>query len=172
MITAIDAEAIKKLIPPHSIITRIDYEIEDDDAPEFVEDLLCRAVSAPITFEKPYYLIIDQINNLALLGKNWDGFGGMSLSSEVIEKSKSLIEHLSDESFLSYDYEVKMSPYNTIIIDWYSGENEFSLEIGTDSVAYFSEGKSNLKVDELLISEESSLMEVALKIEKDLENAL
>ena len=40
--------------------------------------------------------IIRKINGLAFLKENWDGYGGLMISSELIEKSREFIEALPD----------------------------------------------------------------------------
>ena len=139
-----------------------------DEEPEFIDDF--SIVVDDFFIEKSVHLDIHRkIDKFTLLPINWDGYNALPLSKRVAEKSKEIIENL-DMSFYENgkDFEIKPSPYSTVIIDWYSGNSEFSLEIGNDSLGYFADGKLVKEVDKLDISTKENISKALAYVENDL----
>ncbi|MCB0629215.1 MAG: hypothetical protein R2824_04820 [Saprospiraceae bacterium] len=103
----------------------------------------------------------DLIEKLKSLDDNWDGRGAVALSPYVVANTVHFIEQIPKRyKDLLEDDSLTPTPYGTIVIDWYSSNNEdnFSVEIGDEEVGFFlkkndeyialSEG---LKLDEYAI---------------------
>lgn len=150
----------------------IDAEEQDEELmlTEFVchDFSLFKQKTDDLTFKA-----IRKIEEFILLKENWDGFNSVALTKNVAEKAKIFIENIDSNFLKNYEYYISLSPYSTLIIDWYNDRNEFSLEIGKDSIGYFCDGEKVIKeVDKIDISTIESLVNAVKIVEEDLEKTL
>ncbi len=80
----------------------------------------------------------NELRELALLEDDWDGNGGVSVSSEVISKTESLLNRIP--TTIPFP-DLVPNPNGTISLEWESDDRFFYLEIG-DRDYSFIRGKS------------------------------
>lgn len=138
------------------------------EEPEFIDDF-CIIVDDFYVQNSLHLDILRKIDKFTLLPVNWDGYNALPLSKRVAEKSKEFIENL-DMSFYSSDkdFEIKPTPYSTLVIDWYSGDSEFSLEIGNESLGYYVDGVLIKEADKIGISTKEELTKAIEVVSNDL----
>ena len=150
------------------------YVIDNDvEAEELIDSsLICSNFPSLEINNNKYVDIIRQIEKFSLLQHNWDGFDAQPLSNAVAEKSKIIIENIDFNFYENNNIDVKVTPYSTVVIDWYKGDNEFSLEIGKDFLGYYCDGEISKEVDKLDISNQEQIFKAINQVEKDLEKIL
>ena len=90
------------------------------------------------------------------------------LTQRVSDKSKSIVMNINEVYFTDYEYDVRVSTYSTLLIDWYDHDNVLSLEIGKDLLGYYCDGKIVKGVDKIdIISEEDILSAISI-VENDI----
>jgi len=146
-------------------------EEESCDSIDDTNTYLCHNFRS-IATEK-YLEAIREIEKFTYLKHNWDGYGAIPLTQAVAEKSKSFVENLNYNLFEDFEFVVKPTPYSTLVIDWYKQNNLFSLEIGKDSIAYFTDGEKLIKEElELNIASTGELKKAVKQVEEDLYHSL
>lgn len=80
------------------------------------------------------------ILRLADLKKNWDGRGALSITPKVISNTFQFIKRIPTyyTNFLTED-SFTPTPYGTLVIDWYSEDEQsnLSIEIGETEIGFF-----------------------------------
>lgn len=97
-----------------------------------------------------------------------DSFSIDELTQRVSNKSKSIVMNINAVYFTDYEYDVRVSPYSTLLIDWFDGENELSLEIGKDYLGYYCDGKVVKAVDSIDITTDDRILLAVSIIENDI----
>jgi len=147
------------------------FDLSDPYIDEY-SGLDCLDISMYPKVENKYLEIIRQIDNFTLLRDNWDGFKAIPLSNYVAEKAKIIVENLNLDFFENKDFEIKPTPYSTLVIDWYNNENEFSLEVGKSYLGYYCDGVISKEVDQIEISSIDQITNAINQIERDLRKIL
>lgn len=113
--------------------------------------------------------ILRQIETFTLFKENWDGFGAIPLSKNVAEKAKIIVENIDLNYFNNINYEVKVTPYSTLIIDWFDNNNELSLEIGKDYLGYYCDSEKLMKeVEKIDILTKENISNAITQVEEDI----
>lgn len=97
-----------------------------------------------------------------------DSFTIDELTQRVSNKSKSIVMNINAVYFTDYEYDVRVSPYSTLLIDWFDGSNELSLEIGKDYLGYYCDGKVVKEVDSIDITTVDKILLAVSIIEDDI----
>jgi hypothetical protein len=97
-----------------------------------------------------------------------DSFTIDELTQRVSNKSKSIVMNINAVYFTDYEYDVRVSPYSTLLIDWFDGSNELSLEIGKDYLGYYCDGKVVKEVDSIDITTVDKILLAVSIIENDI----
>ncbi len=97
----------------------------------FLKPVELNPLEDKINFINTFYKILD----------NWDGYGAKAPNQNAINNAISFIKLLPSgyQKLLNVD-EVNITPYGTIVLEWYSENNNFvSIEIGNSKIGFFSE---------------------------------
>jgi hypothetical protein len=98
-----------------------------------------------------------------------DSFSIDELTQRVSNKSKSIVMNINAVYFTDYEYDVRVSPYSTLLIDWFDDDkNELSLEIGKDYLGYYCDGKVVKEVDSIDITTVDKILLAVSIIENDI----
>lgn len=98
-----------------------------------------------------------------------DSYDISELTQRVSEKSKSVVRNINAVYFTDYEYDIRVTPYSTLLIDWYDSEyNELSLEIGKDYLGYYCDGVFVKSVDLVDITTDEKIVSAILDVEKDI----
>lgn len=106
-------------------------------------------MSLPIKLTNDAFLIIEaEIKAFTNLNQNWDGYGGIPLTANVLENSKLILGRVNmiPEDFYP-------NPHGTMSIDYQIGDNRLSIEIGISTFTYYTKGNTLVLEDRLLINE-------------------
>ncbi len=146
------------------------YQISEiEDTEQYDTDFLCLNFPSIDFNVNKHIEIVRMIEKFTFLEKNWDGFGSLPLSPNVAEKAKVIVENINLNYLNNYNTEVKISPYSTLIIDWFDEKNEFSLEIGKDYLGYYCDGENfDKEVDKIAITTPEDISFAINEIENDL----
>lgn len=94
-------------------------------------------VSAQGVFMRPTKFIELDINRFTKLKDNWDGYGGVPVSSAVADRVRKFVWSL-DPSLTLKISDVFPNSHGTISIDWENEKQEkLSIEIGKTTFSYF-----------------------------------
>lgn len=144
-------------------------EVEETDQYDVTDFICYNFPYLKDIYSNKHIEIVRMIEKFTLLDSNWDGFGALPLSNNVADKAKTIVENINLNFFDNYNTEVKISPYSTLIIDWFDGDNEFSLEIGKDFLGYYCDSERLIKeVDKIEITTPEKISNAIIKIENDL----
>lgn len=95
--------------------------------------------------------LCDKIDEFSLLEENWDGYGASVIDDKIITNTKKfLLRLLFCEEIYVDNEDIYPTPYGSLVIDIRIGKNNrISLEIGYNSIGYFTEveGIENLNED-------------------------
>lgn len=86
--------------------------------------------------DKLYYL--NQFNNIS---DNWDGYGAKAPHQNAIKNAIGFLKILPSgyQKLLNIE-EVNITPYGTIVMEWFKDDNNYiSIEIGSSKIGFFSE---------------------------------
>jgi len=89
----------------------------------------------------PLYDKLIYMNQFKKVGDNWDGYGAKAPSEMAIKNAISFLKLLPAgyQKMLNLD-EVNITPYGTVVMEWYKDENHFlSIEVGNSKIGFFSE---------------------------------
>lgn len=109
---------------------------------EYFDSRICERV---LTFYDP----IDGVLSMDILAKvksfekledNWDNYGAMPPSELALNNCISFFKYLPNKYFRNLNKDdISLTPYGTIILDWSEEGKNISIEIGDNSVGFFSE---------------------------------
>lgn len=112
--------------------------------------------------------VIQEIDNEL---RNESGF--RYVTQRVADKSKEVLNNINDKYFkyVDYEHDVYATPYHTCVVDFLKDKNLFSLEIGYNSIGYFTEinGEGHKCIDRLYIDDNDKMKSVIEQIESDLD---
>lgn len=83
-------------------------------------------------------LYLSQFNRIS---DNWDGYGAKAPNKIAISNAMNFLKLLPSnyQKLLNLD-EVSITPYGTIVLEWFNDEKHFvSIEIGNSKIGFFSE---------------------------------
>lgn len=79
------------------------------------------------------------LNDLAKLQSNWDGYGAMAPSPDILEKVRLFLKNIPSQLLSILDVnDIYPNPNGTITIEWHHSENLASLEFGINTANYFT----------------------------------
>ena len=87
----------------------------------------------------------DRLKEISELPPNWDGYGAVSISKEVLERTKEFIELLPEPVLELIDFDdITPAPHGTITVYLYKGKDFISPEIGKTKYGIYGkkDGKS------------------------------
>ena len=88
---------------------------------------------------------------------------------KMLLKSKIIVENIDLNYFNNINYEVKVTPYSTLIIDWFDNNNELSLEIGKDYLGYYCDSEKLMKeVEKIDILTKENISNAITQVEEDI----
>ncbi len=79
----------------------------------------------------------EKIDSFLELKKNWDGYDGSSFTKDTIEKSKQIVE------LLSQPFHISPTGRGTIQIEWENDYSYFEIEISEDDIKAFFADERN-----------------------------
>lgn len=84
--------------------------------------------------------LINRITELDKLNDNWDSYGAIKPNKKTVSQIKAFILGL-DWRVLQFlnDEDIYPTPYGTIVMDFYKGLNQLSIEFGESKVGFFTE---------------------------------
>lgn len=89
----------------------------------------------------PLHEKITFLNQFRRIESNWDGYGAKAPNQNTIRNAITFLSDLpaAYQKMLNIE-EVNITPYGTIVMEWYRDENHFvSIEIGNSKIGYLSE---------------------------------
>jgi len=81
------------------------------------------------------------LNQFSKVQNNWDGYGAKTPNENAIKNAMNFLRLLPAgyQKMLNLE-EVNITPYGTIVMEWYKDEKHFiSIEIGNSKIGFFSE---------------------------------
>jgi hypothetical protein len=89
-----------------------------------------------------------RISKINKLGDNWDGYGAIRPNKKTINQANAFLSglHLSILQYLNEE-DISPTPYGTIVMDFYRGNNRLSIEFGESKIGFFSEFVNNQNVE-------------------------
>lgn len=81
------------------------------------------------------------INQFKQISENWDGYGASAPSLLTINNAINFLKLLPlyYQKLLNHD-EIGITPYGTIVLEWFNDKNNFvSIEVGKSKIGFFSE---------------------------------
>jgi len=85
------------------------------------------------------------LSELAQLGPNWDGYGADPIAGSCIDQTRVLLDLLPAAI---PSPEVTPNPNGTLTLDWETGDQALSLELGATRFTSFWESRRGTKTDE------------------------
>lgn len=85
--------------------------------------------------------LLDEISNLE---NNWDDCGATTISKQCLENALNIINGLKSPV---QSADIYPNPHGTISLDWETGQNYLSIEIGDHSYSTFLENDDNVEMD-------------------------
>lgn len=75
-----------------------------------------------------------------VLNNNWDNYGAIKPEEKVIRNCFGFLRNLPERYLSNLSKEdLSITPYGTIVLDWEDKNKLLSIEIGNDSLGYFTE---------------------------------
>ena len=85
-------------------------------------------------------LLCQHLQSFEALGNNWDGHGAVPPSAQAVGHAMTLLNELPGEWVLRlHTDDLTPTPYGTLTLEWATGPEYVSLEIGDDQWAYTAE---------------------------------
>jgi len=100
-------------------------------------------IMQPANYYSKYESHRAQIDSLTALGKNWDGYGAVSVLAEIGQSAKIFLSTLNS-SWIERITDIYPNPHGTIAIEWENKTGEkLSLELGLNNFSYFIKHDDN-----------------------------
>ena len=85
-------------------------------------------------------LLRQRLLSFEVLADNWDGYGAVPPSAQVVGHATTLLQALPGEWVLHLGADdLTPTPYGTVTLEWANGPNYVSVEMGDDQWAYIAE---------------------------------
>ena len=131
----------------------LSYDIPREECVQNIHSNMDKSIlySEPIQYDAHY----QKLSKIYYLPKNWDGYNASVISRTVFDNSCAFLQKIDNsiENLLSED-DIVPTPYGTIVMDFIKDENLVSVEIGEDTIGFFTEFKNdeNIEVDSVAFS--------------------
>lgn len=125
----------------NSKVEKIEYAtsvIKSENAP--VLDTSAFITMVKLSMTSPATAVKNRISEIDHLSDNWDGFGGIAPESLVIKNSFKFLDLLLNTGIDCIDSDdIYPTPYGSIVIELNSSHGLLSIEIGRQSVGFFTD---------------------------------
>lgn len=101
------------------------------------------------TFYDPIHIDIkmdlkEKLYSYLVLNHNWDNYGAIKPEEKVIQNCFCFLRKLPERYLSNFSKDdLSITPYGTIVLDWEDKNKLLSIEIGNDSLGYFTELQGN-----------------------------
>lgn len=114
-----------------------------------------------------YLELIRNIESFFRLEADWAGKGSVPVNKQVVENTRTFLDHLSYNILNGKNISIRPSTYGTIVLDFDNKEKEFSIEIGATFISYYIDsGNIFSEKDDLPASD----LEVIKKLGEEVES--
>lgn len=80
--------------------------------------------------------LMQELNNLANLPEDWDGFGASSINKQTIDNTKDILDLILDDGIPVPT--ISPNPNGTISLDWEFRDNSVWVEIGITKYSFYT----------------------------------
>lgn len=136
----VEPPALPAYIPKMEKIECVASVIRKDSNNFFDTSLSSFETMVKLSMSRPLTAIKNRISEIDNLSDNWDGYGAVTPSKEVIKNSFKFVDSLLNMGFDAVDPEdIYPMTYGSVVIEINNSNGMVSVEIGKHSIGFFTD---------------------------------